>query len=81
MENCFSSGVARAEGHCLRAGPRELGGHEDRRKIDVGQIAHRERSVSYNPEDQDRRHDQGCHDGAFDEEFRNIHLNSVRSQE
>ena len=33
-------------GHGLRAGPGQIGGHQDGGKIDIGQIAHRQEPIS-----------------------------------
>ena len=73
VENCFSSGVATVAAIVCGLVPGNVALDRDRREIDVRQIAHRQLPVGDDPEDQNPDHDQRRHDGAFDEERREVH--------
>ncbi len=60
-------------GHRLRARARQRGAHRHGRKVDVRQVAHRQLPVRDDSEDEDADHDERRHDGAFDEQRREIH--------
>src|SRR5262249_14932994 len=55
-------------GHGFRSGAGKLRGDQDRRKVDVGQIAHRQTLIGHEPEEQDGAHAQRGEDRAADEE-------------
>jgi len=59
--------------HGRRARARQRGADRDRREVDVRQIAHRKLAVGDDAEDENADHDERRHDGAFDEQRREIH--------
>ena len=59
--------------HRFRARARQLRGDEQRREVDVRQIADRQRAIRDQTEQRDRRHQQAGRDRTFDEAFRDIH--------
>ena len=63
-------------GHRLGAGAGKVRRDQDRRKIDVGEIAHRQALVRQGAEQQQGAHHEGRHDGTANEEIRNIHRRS-----
>ena len=53
VENCFSSGVATDEAIVSGLAPGQAGGDLDRGEVHVGQVAHRQRAVGHDAEQQD----------------------------
>ena len=62
--------------HRFRAGAGELRRDEQRREVDVGQIAHRQRPIRHQAKQGDRRHQQAGRNRALDESFRDVHWGS-----
>ena len=69
----FSSGVATEDAIVSGLAPGQAGGDGDGRKIDVGEIAHRQPEIGEQAEGEQRQHDQGGRDRTADAEFRNAH--------
>ena len=59
--------------HGFRVGAGQLRRDQQRREVDVGQVAHRQRPVGDRAEERDRRHQQAGGDRPLDESFRDIH--------
>ena len=59
--------------HRLRARAGQLRRDEQRREVDVRQVADRQRPVRDRAEQRDRRHEQAGRDRPLDESFRDIH--------
>ena len=77
VENWRSSGVATDDGHGLRTGARQRGGHLDGRVVDAGQRRHRQRAERHDAEQQNGEHDQRRHDRTFDEDAGDVHGQSA----
>lgn len=60
-------GHGHGRGHGFGSGPGEIGAHQNRGEVHVGEVAHRQIPVGDNAEQQNGRHDQGGHDRTFDE--------------
>src|SRR5207249_11952422 len=60
--------------HRLRIRPRELRRDEERRKVDVGEIADGKGAIRDHAEQGDGRHEQAGRNRPPDESFRDIHL-------
>ena len=74
VENSFSSGGRDRGGHRLGGGAGERGLHLERREVDVGEVAHRERAIGGGgAERQDRDHEERRRDGSPDEERGGAH--------
>ena len=59
--------------HRFGTGARQAGRDQQRREIDVRQVADRQRAIGDQTEQRDRRHEQAGRDRPLDEAFRNIH--------
>src|SRR5207237_4854354 len=70
--HCGSHGVRRRSGKARR--------NQNRRKVYIGQIAHRQQAIAHDPEHQDPEHDQGGHHGPANEEFGDVHDYSPRAR-
>jgi hypothetical protein len=60
-------------GHGFGTGSGKTGRLQQRREIDVRQIAHRQGPVGHHAEQRNRRHQEAGGDGTADESFRKIH--------
>src|SRR5207244_12857207 len=69
----FFEGRGHRRGHGRGARAWERGGDGDRRVVDVGEVAHRELAIGDAPEKENGHHNQGRHDGAFDEDAGEAH--------
>src|SRR5205823_6719862 len=63
--------------HRLGTRARQLRGDEQRREVDVRQVAHRQRSIGNESEQRDRRHQQAGRNRTFDEPFGDIHVTQL----
>ena len=63
-------------GHRFRARARQTGGDQQRRKVDVRQVADRQRLVGDRAEQRDRRHQQAGGDGPLDKDLGNVHVDN-----
>ena len=59
--------------HGFRAGARLSDGYQNGRKINVWKIADRQQAIARRSENQNRRHDQRCHDWPLDENLGYVH--------
>src|SRR2546426_7424441 len=67
-------------GHRLRTRAGQPRAHLDGGEVHVREVAHRQRSVGHDPEDEDAHHDECGHDGAFDEQLGDAHLSASTSR-